>query len=99
MFFLRVYLLPYLVKIGSPRFRRFIVGLLPFQNVQRLRSIVDVMYNTSIEILDAKKRALEEGDDAVSRQIGKGKDIISILSMCIRMLFPWPAYRHIYSSK
>lgn len=79
MFFFRVYLLPTLVKIGPPRFRRFLVGLLPFENVQRLRGIVDVMSNMSIEILEAKKRALKEGDEAIARQIGKGKDIISIL--------------------
>ena len=83
MFFFRIYLLPILVKIGPPRFRRFLVDLLPFESVRRLRSIVDVMYNTSLEILEAKKRALKEGDDVVSRQIGKGKDIISILSMFI----------------
>lgn len=85
MFFFRVYLLPTLVKIGPPRFRRFLVGLLPFENVQRLRGIVDVMSNMSIEILEAKKRALKEGDEAIARQIGKGKDIISILSMCFQL--------------
>jgi hypothetical protein len=81
MFFFRIYLLPVLVKMGPPGFRRFLVRLLPFENVQRLRGIVDVMYNTSIEILEAKKRALQEGDEAVARQIGQGRDIISILSM------------------
>jgi hypothetical protein len=90
MFFFRIYLLPLLVRIGPPRFRKFLVGLLPFENVRRLRSIVDVMYNTSNDILEAKKRALEEGDEAVARQIGKGKDIISVLSMCISMPFIGP---------
>jgi hypothetical protein len=59
------------------------VGLLPFKNMHKLRDIVDVMHNTSIEILESKKRALKEGDDAVAKQIGGGKDIISILSMCV----------------
>jgi hypothetical protein len=84
MFFYRNYLLTTLVKLGPPRFRRFVVDLLPFKNVRRLRDIVDVIHNTSIEILEAKRRALKDGDEAVARQIGGGKDIISILSMCIQ---------------
>lgn len=30
-------------------------------------------------IFDEKKRALSEGEEAVVRQVGKGKDIMSIL--------------------
>ena len=37
------------------------------------------MYNTSVEILEAKKKALAGGDDALERQIAQGKDIMSIL--------------------
>ena len=40
--------------------------------------MVDVMDNTSKEILGATKRALAEGKDMSSR-IGGGKDIMSIL--------------------
>jgi hypothetical protein len=39
------------------------------------------MHHTSVEILESKKRALREGDEAVARQIGRGQDIMSILSM------------------
>ena len=74
-----------LTKIGSPRFRRFIVDHLPFKNAKRLRDIVDTMYETSIVILQAKERALQEGGEAVMKQIGKGQDVISILSTCILM--------------
>ena len=39
------------------------------------------MHNsTSVEILEAKRRALKEGDAAIAAQIGHGKDILSILS-------------------
>ena len=77
--------LPILAKIGPPRFRRFIVNHLPFKNVKRLRDIVDTIYETSVGIFRAKERALQEGDEVLMKQIGKGKDIISILSMCILM--------------
>jgi hypothetical protein len=82
LYFARTYLLPTLVKPGPPRFRRFMVDLMPFENVRKLRDIVDIMHNKSVEILEAKKRALIEGDEAVARQIGKGRDIISILRTC-----------------
>jgi hypothetical protein len=76
----RSYLLPTLIKIGPPKFRRWIVDRIPWKNPQQLREIIDVMHNTSVEIFEKKKRALQEGDAAVSQQIGQGKDIISILS-------------------
>jgi hypothetical protein len=47
------------------------------------------MHNTSVEILQAKRCALQEGDEAVERQIGRGRDIMSILSKqfpCCRFL-------------
>jgi hypothetical protein len=95
MIFFRNYLLPTLVKLGPPKFRRFLVNLVPFKNVRELRDIIDVMYNTSVEILEAKKRALMEGDEAVARQIGRGKDIISILSMCDSDTFLSTLHNHL----
>jgi hypothetical protein len=77
LFYIRTYLISHLVKIGIPR---FIVNLIPSQPIRELREIVDILHNTSVEILQSKKKALEEGDEAVSRQIGQGKDILSILS-------------------
>lgn len=57
-----------------------LVEVLPWKNLQKLRNIIDIMHNTSIEIFDEKKKALEKGDEAVSNQVGRGKDILSILS-------------------
>lgn len=42
--------------------------------------MVDIMFSTASEIYQSKRRALQEGDEAVSRQIGRGKDIIAVLS-------------------
>ena len=41
---------------------------------------MDVLHKTTVEIFEAKKKALEEGDEAVAQQIGQGKDFMSILS-------------------
>ncbi|KAF8807052.1 cytochrome P450 [Phlegmacium glaucopus] len=77
--FARTYFLSTSLKIGTPAFRRFIMDILPWKSLHELRDIVDVLHNTSVEIFEAKKKALEEGDEAVARQIGYGKDIMSIL--------------------
>jgi len=55
------------------------VDLIPSPIIRRLRDIVDIFHNTSVEILETKKAALRGGDQALAAQIGKGKDIISIL--------------------
>uniref|UniRef100_A0A8H7Y036 Cytochrome P450 n=1 Tax=Psilocybe cubensis TaxID=181762 RepID=A0A8H7Y036_PSICU len=72
-------LMPTLSKIGTPAFRRFIVDHLPFKVVKEVRDIIDVLYETAVEIFDSKKKALEAGDEALAAQVGRGKDIISIL--------------------
>jgi hypothetical protein len=87
MIFFRNNLLTTLVKLGPPKFRRFLVNLLPFETVRRLRDIVDIIHTTSVMIFEAKKHALKEGDEAVVKHIGRGKDIISVLSTCTRMSF------------
>jgi len=77
--FLKMYLAP-LVKLGTPKFRRCILNLIPWKPLHELRDISDVIHNTAVEIINSKKRALKDGDEAVARQIGQGKDILSILS-------------------
>ncbi|KAF6761775.1 cytochrome P450 [Ephemerocybe angulata] len=74
----RLLILPYIHKIGSARFQRAIVDALPWKALHELRDMADVMHNTSTEILAATKRSLEDGQD-VSKRIGGGKDIMSIL--------------------
>ncbi|KAI0070120.1 cytochrome P450 [Panus rudis PR-1116 ss-1] len=71
--------LPFLTKIGSPSFRRRILELIPSQRLQRTKEISDALDKTSRMILQQKKQALAQGDEAVSRQVGEGKDIISVL--------------------
>ncbi|KDR76351.1 hypothetical protein GALMADRAFT_67729, partial [Galerina marginata CBS 339.88] len=79
LIFFRTYFLAPIVKLGAPKFMRFMVNIIPSKPMHQLRDIIDVIYNTLVEILESKKKALAEGDEAVTRQIGQGKDIISIL--------------------
>ncbi|KAF8896612.1 cytochrome P450 [Infundibulicybe gibba] len=72
LFFYRSYVLPHVAHIGPPWFRRL-------WSLHQMRDIVDTMHNTSKQIFEGKKAALREGDEALSRQIGQGNDIMSIL--------------------
>lgn len=70
-----------MADIGSPAFRRKALEWIPSPAVQKIREIVDIMDNTSRNILQKKKEAMEKGDEAVQSQVGRGKDIMSILRM------------------
>jgi len=56
------------------------MDLLPWKNLHKMRDMVDVLTNTSIEIYEEKKKALEKGDETVTKQIDNGNNIMSILS-------------------
>ncbi|KAF9479975.1 cytochrome P450 [Pholiota conissans] len=73
------YLLLPLSKIGPAKFRRFMIDITPWKDLHAVRDIIDVLHNTSVEIYESKKKALEDGDEALANQIGRGKDIMSIL--------------------
>ncbi|PSR84002.1 hypothetical protein PHLCEN_2v5553 [Hermanssonia centrifuga] len=72
----------YAEKLGPPRLRRFLISLVSDVDIQELRQIVDIVADRSKEILDGKRKALEDGDEAVNMQVGEGKDIMSILCEC-----------------
>ena len=87
-----MYLIP-LVRLGTPKFRRFILNLTPWKPLHQLRDISDVIHNTAVEIINSKKRVLEDGDEAVASQIGQGKDILSLLSKGFSLLdYGWTSF-------
>ena len=61
--------------------RRKVLDFIPNPSVQKMKYIVDIMWRRSQEIYASKKRAFEQGDEAVAQQIGEGKDLMSILCM------------------
>jgi len=70
------------MRLGTQRFRRFLVDKAPWKMVKDMKAIIDILHNTSVEIFESKKHALQEGNEGLADQIGRGKDIISILSAC-----------------
>ncbi|KAI0710035.1 cytochrome P450 [Earliella scabrosa] len=51
----------------------------PHEGVRRLTAVADTLHQRSIAIVEAKRRAIELGDEAVAAQVGAGKDILSVL--------------------
>ncbi|KAI0628905.1 cytochrome P450 [Trametes polyzona] len=71
---------PFLVNIGSAWMRRKAVELIPNENVQRFKRVVDIMHERAVAICQEKKQLLaSSGDDAFADKVGNGKDLMSIL--------------------
>ncbi|KAG6907126.1 hypothetical protein DXG01_010430 [Tephrocybe rancida] len=73
------YFLPTLVKIGTPKFRRWVLNRFPFKRYHPLRDILDTWDRTTTDIFEEKRMALREGDEALAKQVGQAKDLMSIL--------------------
>ena len=73
-------LVPYFPRIGPTWLQRKIVEAVPHEGVQRMKDFIDGMHNQAVAIYREKLEALARGDEAVSKQVGEGKDIMSILS-------------------
>ncbi|KAM5540048.1 hypothetical protein V8D89_006188 [Ganoderma adspersum] len=72
-------IVPFLRYLGPAWFRRFLLQLIPFPSIQRLKTITDVMTKRTEEIYYAKKKAIESGDKEVLNALGEGKDVMSVL--------------------
>ncbi|OSX64591.1 hypothetical protein POSPLADRAFT_1044111 [Postia placenta MAD-698-R-SB12] len=72
-------LLPYVPFTVPAGIGRLAINLIPNAAVQKVKSIVDTMSTRSTRIFVSKKKALADGDKAVLEQVGKGKDIMSVL--------------------
>ena len=56
------------------------MSMLPLNNLHKMRDISDYLYGFAREVYRGKTQALAQGDEEVAQQVGKGKDIMSILS-------------------
>ncbi|KAF7768259.1 hypothetical protein Agabi119p4_7502 [Agaricus bisporus var. burnettii] len=78
-FFIGQFIFPLAEKFDFPRVKRFIAQLIPLQRSRNLMHVLDVMYQTSLDIIKEKKKALMSSDPAVVAEMASKKDIISIL--------------------
>lgn len=54
--------------------------MLPWKDLHHVQDMVDYMYGVAEEIYKMKINAFKAGDEAVALQIGRGNDLISVLS-------------------
>lgn len=72
-------LAPWIAELGPSSVRKWLARTLPWKDLNRLVEISEAMHVNSSRIFEAKKRALEKGDDAVMHQVAEGRDIMSIM--------------------
>lgn len=94
----RQYILPLVYNIGTPKFRRWVIDILPWKALKDMRDVADIMHATSVDVIESKKRAMKEGDEAIMRQVGKGKDIMSILRALTFIVIFLPADTNVVHS-
>ena len=87
-------ILPIMEYFGPAWFRRWLVNLFPQKSVQKMKHIVDTMYDRSKEIYETKRALIESGDDAMLHQVGEGRDVMSILRECVRY-YGWDYYSYV----
>lgn len=71
--------LPWVANIGSPAFRRKVLEFLPSRIAKEACELVDSLTSHSTAIFEHQKSSLDKDDDEVQRQVGAGKDIMSVL--------------------
>jgi cytochrome P450 len=72
-------LFPPISEIFPLKIQKIVGKMLPWPSLNRLINLAEVLNTHARGIYETKKRLLEMGDDATVRQIGGGKDIISVL--------------------
>lgn len=77
MYFQR--LVPFFTAIGTPAFRAWVVDLLPLKSIRMMKYIADAIHSQATIVFEDKKAALNAGDEALTKRIGEGKDLMSIL--------------------
>ena len=87
-FFTNQFVFPYAAKLNAPRLKRFIVDYIPSRRVQEIKKMIDTMRSTSLDIIQAKRDAMNSADPAVVEEMKKKKDIISILSELAPLFLP-----------
>ncbi|KAJ3547781.1 hypothetical protein NMY22_g1527 [Coprinellus aureogranulatus] len=67
--------LVYKYKLGTPRLHRLFISLLPWPRMHKMRDTIDVMHQTSVEIIERKKKEIANGTYESAYQ----KDFMTIL--------------------
>ncbi|CUA67217.1 Cytochrome P450 3A12 [Rhizoctonia solani] len=73
-----IQLLPYVQRLGTPAFRRWMLKISPFGAIRQLRNAVNFQNEQADKILRIRQELISSGVD-ISSEAGGGKDIITLL--------------------
>jgi hypothetical protein len=73
-------LFPYVYKTFNPKFLKFVGRMLPWPKLNQIMDLAETLNAEARRVYETKKKLLESGDDDTVKQVGEGKDILSILS-------------------
>jgi cytochrome P450 len=72
-------LFPFVYKVFHPKFMKFVGRMLPWPRLNHLMDLAEAMNTQASRVYETKKRLLESDDDVTAKQVGEGKDLISLL--------------------
>jgi len=75
------------MKVFHPKILKCMGKAAPWRAVNHIIELMDSMHANARELYETKKRLLELGDSATIKQVGDGKDIISLLSASMELHF------------
>ncbi|KDR74416.1 hypothetical protein GALMADRAFT_250338 [Galerina marginata CBS 339.88] len=73
------YLLPWVANIRTPDFNRGLLNLVPSATVGIVRNFIYELDGTSKMLFAMKKEAIFQGEEALSAQVGSGRDLMTSL--------------------
>ena len=71
-------MLPYARAVVPVRLRGILARIAPFSAARDMKLHADLVAQKLRQLFEVKKRAIEQGDEAIAQQIGGGKDLMSI---------------------
>ena len=89
-------LFPYVSKIFNPKVLKYMGKVIPWGALNRTIELTETMHANTRDIYETKKRLLESGDSGTVKQVGDGKDIISLLSTSIEPYFTTEGLTYTY---
>lgn len=70
----------------SNKIKGYLVDLVPNRGIKELKASTDTVWTRSTEVYNEKRKTLLAGDEALKSQVGEGKDILSVLRACFRLM-------------
>jgi hypothetical protein len=75
-------LYPLISELVPTKIQKLVGKMLPWPSLNRIIDLAETLNACAKGIYETKKRLLELDDEETVKQIGNGKDVLSVLSAC-----------------